>query len=103
MIAIPWVPGNKETSKEIRNRKICTGEGHGSRGQRWQGLNTKASSLPPLPPAHETNPVRKKEPCARGRKSKESGTIPNSLPNLRQLIFCRLLTMRPPAIRRWTS
>ena len=23
MIAIPWVPGNKETSKEIRNRKIC--------------------------------------------------------------------------------
>ena len=24
MIAIPGVPGNKETSKEIRNRKICT-------------------------------------------------------------------------------
>ena len=24
MIAIPWAPGNKETSKEIRNRKICT-------------------------------------------------------------------------------
>ena len=24
MIVIPVLPGNKETSKEIRNRKICT-------------------------------------------------------------------------------
>ena len=30
------------------------------RGQRWQGLDTKAPSLPPLPPAHETNPMRGK-------------------------------------------
>ena len=73
----------------------------GAGRQRWQGLDTKASSL------HlcllRTKPFRKKGPCAHGRKSKESGTIPNSLPNLRQLIFCRLLTMRPPAIRRRTS
>ena len=62
MIAIPGVPGNKETSKEIRNRKICIRRGSREQVAEVQGLNTKASSLQPLPPAHETNPVRKKEP-----------------------------------------
>ena len=45
MIAIPGVPGNKETSKEIRNRKICTRRGSREQGAEVAGLNTKASSL----------------------------------------------------------
>ena len=56
MIAIPGVPGNKETSKEIRNRKICIRRGSREQVAEVQGLDTKASSLPPLPPAHETIP-----------------------------------------------
>ena len=65
MIAIPGAPGNKETSKEIRNRKICI-----RRGSREQGLDTKAPSLPPLPPAHETNPMRGNVP-----RGTESGAL----------------------------
>ena len=70
MIAIPGALDNKETSKEIRNRKICTRQGSREQGQRWQGLDTKASSLPPLPPAHETNPVRGNAP-----RGTESGAL----------------------------
>ena len=70
MIAIPGVPGNKETSKEIRNRKICTRRGSREQVTEVQGLNTKASSLPPLPPAHETNPMRGNVP-----RGTESGVL----------------------------
>ena len=46
MIAIPGVPGNKETSKGIRNRKICT-----RRGSREQGAEVAGARHKSLVPA----------------------------------------------------
>ena len=45
MIAIPGVPGNKETSKEIKNRKICTRRG--SREQVAEVAGARHKSLVP--------------------------------------------------------
>ena len=42
MIAIPGVPGNKETSKEIRNRKICTRRGSREQAAEVAGARHKS-------------------------------------------------------------